>query len=446
MQYLMAALKGEALDIISSLEVSDENYPTAWEMLKDRYDDSSLLVQKHVRTLINLPVINKENHVLLRSMIDTVSKHLRTLKALKRPTEHWDDLMIHMVTNKLDQRTNRAWEAMLKKREIPNIKQLLDFLSQHCRGLEAPNRTQRFTATQKKTVTGKSTNIHIASTGNSCAYCGKQDHAIYGCKGYLQLDTQKRNKDARSRKLCLNCLKSTSHQAKQCGSGQCRKYGKRHNTLFHWETVANKEETAKEIPKEQVEGDIGKTIATSANYHSLNQNRQVLLATAIVNVRDGSGNNKACRVLLNSGSQSCFITTECAKQLGFKQHSVNIPICGLNKTATQTHKMVRLTLSSRINDFRAILNCLVINQVTQAMPVNRIDIGQLRIPKDIELADPRFYEPSQVDLLLGAEIIFDLMCFERIKLSKDQPTFQRTLLDWIVIGSVVITKQVQCAN
>jgi len=47
MQYLISALKGEARDVIGSLEVSEENYVEAWEMLKERYDDSGLIIQKH---------------------------------------------------------------------------------------------------------------------------------------------------------------------------------------------------------------------------------------------------------------------------------------------------------------------------------------------------------------------------------------------------------------
>jgi len=43
MQYLISSLKGEARDVIGLLEVSDENYIEAWEMLKDRYDDSGLI-------------------------------------------------------------------------------------------------------------------------------------------------------------------------------------------------------------------------------------------------------------------------------------------------------------------------------------------------------------------------------------------------------------------
>lgn len=50
----------------------------------------------------------KENHILLRRILDSVLKHLRALKALKRPTEHWDDLIVHFITSHLDQKTSRA--------------------------------------------------------------------------------------------------------------------------------------------------------------------------------------------------------------------------------------------------------------------------------------------------------------------------------------------------
>lgn len=88
MQYLLSALKGEAWDVISSLEVSDKNYNEVWEMLKERYNDSGFIIQKHIRTLFEIPVMVKENYQALRRMLDTVLEHLRALNALKRPTEH----------------------------------------------------------------------------------------------------------------------------------------------------------------------------------------------------------------------------------------------------------------------------------------------------------------------------------------------------------------------
>lgn len=70
-------------------------------MLRERYDDLGLIIQKHIRALFEIPVIVKENHILLRRLLDCILKHLRALKALKKLTEQWDDL----ITSRLDQKT-----------------------------------------------------------------------------------------------------------------------------------------------------------------------------------------------------------------------------------------------------------------------------------------------------------------------------------------------------
>ena len=146
---------------------------------------------------------------------------------------------------------------------------------------------------------------------------------------------------------------------------------------------------------------------------------------------------------MDSGSQSCFITAECAERLNLNQQSINIPVCGLDKTTTQTHKRVKLSVMSRINRYKVNLTCLVINQITQAMPIEEVNMQELQIPKDIELADPNFDKASRVDLLLGAEIFFDIMCIGRIKISKTQPTWQKTLLGWVVSGNCPVTMSKQ---
>lgn len=101
---------------------------------------------------------------------------------------------------------------------------------------------------------------------------------------------------------------------------------------------------------------------------------------------------------------------------------------------------------SRINGFRTNISCLVINQITQAMPINRINVQQIQISKGIELADPKFHKSAQVDLLLGAKIFFDLMCIEQIRTSKTQPTWQKTLLGWIASGNFNVTRQDQAGT
>jgi hypothetical protein len=54
------------------------------------------------------------------------------------------------------------------------------------------------------------------------------------------------------------------------------------------------------------------TIAEVNSYQSLKDNpRNILLATAVVEVKDKTGQYVPCRALLDSGSQSHFITEVC---------------------------------------------------------------------------------------------------------------------------------------
>lgn len=83
MHYLKASLKNEAADVISSLELSTENYIEAWMMLNDRYDNQRVIVQKYIKAIFEYPVMHKENNIELRQLLDTILKHLWALKVLK---------------------------------------------------------------------------------------------------------------------------------------------------------------------------------------------------------------------------------------------------------------------------------------------------------------------------------------------------------------------------
>ncbi|KAH9641401.1 hypothetical protein HF086_011430 [Spodoptera exigua] len=57
--------------------------------------------------------------------------------------------------------------------------------------------------------------------------------------------------------------------------------------------------------------------------------------------------------------------------------------------------------------------------------------SELDLPPNIELADPYFYCPAEVDLLLGADIFWDLVGFKRITLGVGRPVLQESQLGWL---------------
>lgn len=88
-------MTGNAIQVIKSLEFSSINYNTAWELVNDRYNNTTLLIHNHVKALFSLQVVSKECPIQIRKLIDTVLKNLRSLKTLGENMESWDTLIIY---------------------------------------------------------------------------------------------------------------------------------------------------------------------------------------------------------------------------------------------------------------------------------------------------------------------------------------------------------------
>jgi len=102
--------------------------------------------------------------------------------------------------------------------------------------------------------------------------------------------------------------------------------------------------------------------------------------------------------------------------------------------------MLSTSLRSRIHDFEAFIDFHVIDSITNNLPTHRISLEPLLIPHTINscLADPRFNEPASIDILLGAEIFFELLTGESLKFSPFI-TLHNTTLGWVFTGSTQIS-------
>jgi len=111
-----------------------------------------VIVQTHISAIFDLPIMTRENAVELRRLSDSATKYLHALQTLKRPTMHWDDLLVHLLTSKLDSLTLREWRISLAGNELPSLKQLLDFIAHRCQVLEPITRAGSTSARKGKTA------------------------------------------------------------------------------------------------------------------------------------------------------------------------------------------------------------------------------------------------------------------------------------------------------
>lgn len=92
-------------------------------------------------------------------------------------------------------------------------------------------------------------------------------------------------------------------------------------------------------------------------------------------------------------------------------------------------------IKSLNNSFCASVNCYVIPLITDKLPHIEIQVQELSLPSHIKLADPTFYCPSDIHMLLGADVFWDIIGPSQIRLGPDGKAFLReTQLGWIVAG------------
>ncbi|KAJ8896568.1 hypothetical protein PR048_001912 [Dryococelus australis] len=133
---------------------------------------------------------------------------------------------------------------------------------------------------------------------------------------------------------------------------------------------------------------------------------QILLATALVKMRDKHGQLQVCRVLLDSGSQSHFITEECVQHLGLKKERNATPIHRINEVTAETKHSVKTVVLSYVTNYVAAVECLVILKISANLPGRYVDCHQWNIPTNLHLAQTTFNQPGNIDILLEAEFFF----------------------------------------
>lgn len=264
----------------------------------------------------------------------------------------------------------------------------------------------------------------------SCTYC-KKPHFIYNCPEFINLTVKEKCENVKKLKLCNNCLK-TGHYSSKCNFGPCRKCSAKHNTLLHAESMETETKTDQ----------VASTSLSATNIES----GQVLLSTALIKIHDHSGRTHIINALLDSGSQSSFLTLDLCNKLKLRKEKTDISVSGLNNAISVLQFKCGVTIESCINAYKTNLSCYVINEITNNVPGKKIDISNLAIPLNIKLANPTFYKPKKIDILIGADLFWNLICIGQIRLGPYLPTLQKTRFGWIVSGPVgnQVPNQVSC--
>lgn len=442
LHYLNSALQGEALELIKSLPIANENYNVAIELLKERYNNKYIIAVHHVNKFLQINSIAKESLEDISTFINKISATVNALQAMNLGVNIFELIIVQSLTSKLDSNTATLWKQKLSNDCLPNFTDFIHFLEDRRKLLQNitinaeltnPNHSKVIKNNKHiKSIDSKvhshhnkrnyqtyhadvKTNVKIVQ----CIIC-KANHPLHMCNEFKALDVQKRKSLLIKYKCCFNCLRQ-GHSVEKCyNKTSCKSCTKRHHTLIH----SNGSEQIKHTD--------------NSSYCALKTkaNRNILLSTAICNTRDTAGNFHTCRILLDSGSQANFCTFNFANRLGLNLTRHNLPISGINNSSCQSTHSVSVKLFSRYENFNFEVQCAVLPDITNKLPSETFNISQFNIPENLFLADHQFNISSNIDILLGAQFYLSLIKTGKFVRDSNFPIIQETRLGYILAGNL----------
>ncbi|XP_022165436.1 uncharacterized protein LOC111030316 [Myzus persicae] len=429
--YLRSSISGPALDLIN------------------------LVIQSHIRSLLESPYVEQPTAKDLQALHAHVSAHVAALRVLNQPTEHWDAWLVTIIVSRLDPATSHGWQLRQQNTQLPKYCDLENFLSSRCVAYESSQATSGLKRDIKANVggeTAKRTSVKNSSTeakralvaaadAASCQYCTKP-HKLYSCEEFKAVPVNTRLSFVQGKGICFNCL-SPGHMANVCRSTyRCRMCNRNHHSLLHFERKEKIEE--KELQQGQ-QPDKGQTPATSGILVSAPVpaeitmgNAHVFLATALVTVQDKFGGHRQCRAILDSGSQVNFVSKRYANLLQLSCKKSSLPISGIGDNRLRARSCSELKIESRTSEFSITISCYVLPNIVGELASCPEPADGWGIPEFVStcLADPDFHHPQGIDLLIGGGSFFDVLGTRKIPLNIGSVTLYESNFGWLVTGEL----------
>jgi len=466
MQHLKGRLRGEAEKLVQHLHIAPENYDTCWEILNHRYNNKFLLFNKNFQIFMRQPNIQKQSAFDIKKLYDTSNETIMAIHNWGVDTGSWDPVLVYILSEKLDTETYSEYmQSRSNPREIPTLNHFMDFIENKFMALEPLHRKRtdnnnKFTSkTQfnnmpytinknskssypqpnKTRPTNNYNNYNTYNVGKFnkiiCPLCNI-NHALFQCSKFTDMTSPDKLKFIAKNKICKNCL--YIHAKGFCASQKrCRECNENHNTLLHSDFV-NSGQThlaTVTVPNASLTT-TSRAIKNMQNNFASNNDDEILLATALVQVATASGDYITLRALLDQGSQITLITENAAQRLGIQRERLNANISGIGTLSNKSKGKVSLHCKSLHNKFHFTTEALVMTRVVNNLPNVSFTKKNWAHVTSITLADPDYNISRPIDILLDAHVYSEILMSGLIKGESHEPMIQQTQLGWILSGNV----------
>ncbi|GFV91198.1 integrase catalytic domain-containing protein [Trichonephila clavipes] len=256
-----------------------------------------------------------------------------------------------------------------------------------------------------------SSNVFVAETKPNCVLCkGNNIHPLSKCYQFKKLSVEDRVEVVKRNNLCFRCF--LPHILKECRSEKNCFCLRPHNSLIHF----SRDKTRNPTPTSNLNLDA---------------------PTFVPGQIEGS---------VEANSQSQFVATgACAEKLQLKMEKINTVVSCVNDASMVVKNCVKTSVANKAKTFESELMLLVVNNITDLIPNKVIDVD-VNVSEFVPLADDKFNIPDRIDMLLGAEIFYELLKPGKFYCDNSHLVFQNTVFGYVVSESVdqVTENRVHC--
>ena len=100
--YLRSYIEKDALNAISGISLTNDNYDKAWELLQERFGNTQVIITSHMNELLKMRKITSEKDSQgMRKLYDDVENHVRCLQSLGVHGGQYGPLLSPVIMDRL---------------------------------------------------------------------------------------------------------------------------------------------------------------------------------------------------------------------------------------------------------------------------------------------------------------------------------------------------------
>ncbi|RWS05185.1 hypothetical protein B4U79_08647, partial [Dinothrombium tinctorium] len=398
--YLKSFLGGNAARALFGLEICDENYESAVELLKNRFGREDVVINAHMNKLLAIDPVKRSSEVkLLRRLYDECEVQIRSLETLGVTADTYGNLLCPILLKLIPDDIALEYSRQQDKDDAWNAAGDIKY---NKAGKENENRNSRRDFPSALA-------LNTMEYNGPCIFC-RSDHKFTECDS----SPQEKLKILKKEKRCFVCLRK-GHMSSKCTVRKKCQCGHKHHPLI----CVNEKEKRKEVVEATAKAII-------------DCDRRVIV-----------------RCLFDGGSQRSFVTEEVSRKLNLPivgSECISISTFDYKKSSTKRRNKVKILLRNVSNPNRSLeINALE----TESISIVQIIAPDQMLSQEMErrglsLADFKMdkFMDEGLSVLIGADYYWNAISGKTLRLS-DSLVAIESIFGWCLHGATMKDKHKQ---